>query len=268
MEAAYALVTEIIDYPVEECGETLVSLPETARDAGVEVAFSQTQLAEGYDRIFFLREGLIGNYVAAAREMNDRGWVLKIEDGYRSADMQRELGRKESIFDAVLQRVMWEHGGRVPSAELMLRRLTVLVATFPKTGTHMSGSALDISVLRADDGAVLDRGGPYLEMSELTPMGSPFVSAEAQHNRAEITALMARHGFIAYPYEFWHYSAGDAYTERLTKTGKPARYGPVDRLPDAGSIRPIKDPKEPLHSTEEILSAIQSSLERLKTRPP
>ena len=38
-----------------------------------------------------------------------------------------------------------------------------------------------------------ERRVTYAEMSELTPMASPFVSGEARHNRAEITAVMRRH---------------------------------------------------------------------------
>ena len=65
-------------------------------------------------------------------------------------------------------------------------------------------------------------------MSERTPMNSPFVSPEAQRNRQEITAIMRESGFVEYPYEFWHYSSGDAYEQILLGTGQPARYGAVD----------------------------------------
>jgi hypothetical protein len=145
----------------------------------------------------------------------------------------------------------------------MFRRMTALTATFPKIGTHMSGSAIDISVLRTADLAEIDRGGPYIELSELTPMDSPFVSAEARRNRAEISEVMRRHGFVAYPYEFWHYSKGDAYTAYLTGSGSPARYGPVDLDPVSGNVNPISDAKKPLHSMEDIENHIESALSRL-----
>ena len=48
-------------------------------------------------------------------------------------------------------------------------------------------------------------------------MGSPFVSDRAAGNRQEITALMARHGFRPYPYEFWHYNQGDVYDAYLAE---------------------------------------------------
>jgi len=264
MDAAYNFMMAILEYPVEECGEGMTSLPEVVQAEGVRVEFSATKIARNLDRVFYLREGLIKDFVAIAREMNKRGWVLKVEDGFRSREMQKYLALRENVFDVILQKVMWEVEGDTPSPDLLFRRMSALVATIPKIGTHMSGSAIDISVLHAGDLLEVDRGGPYIEMSELTPMTSPFVSAEAAQNRAEITALMEKYGFLAYPYEFWHYNKGDAYDEFLSKSGRPARYGAIDFDPASGSISPIPNPKEPLHSLKEVQRYIEQALDRLR----
>jgi len=264
MDAAYNFMMAILDYPVEECGEGLVYLPDVVQAGDVQVEFSSTKIARDFDRLFYLREGLIEDFIAIARAMNERGWILKVEDGFRSREMQKYLALKESVFDAILQKVIWEVGGDTPAPDLLFRRMSALVATIPKIGTHMSGSAIDISVLCADDLLEVERGGPYIEMSESTPMASPFVSAEAAQNRAEITALMEQHGFLAYPYEFWHYNKGDAYDRYLTQSGRPARYGAIDFDPVSGSITPIADPKMPLHSLEEIQRYIEQALDRLQ----
>ena len=128
----------------------------------------------------------------------------------------------------------------------------------------MSASALDISVLRRDDGRELDRGGPYVELSEKTPMASPFISPEARKNREAITALMRCHGFAAYPYEFWHYSKGDAYERFHTGADDPACYGPVDVDLDTGRTTPMPSPDEPLHTLDKIRRRVEEALERLK----
>lgn len=265
MEAAYEMMNEILDYPVEECGEKLVSLHEAAQAATVDIEFSSTLLSNKYKRIFYLREGLIQDVIEIAGQMNQKGWVLKIEDAYRTREMQTSLAHSADIFDRILSRVMWETNGEIPSPEFVFRRITAVIATYPKIGTHMSGSAIDISVLHAADRSELDRGGIYIsEMSELTPMASPFVSAQAKQHRNEITAIMKRCGFMPYPYEFWHYSKGDAYAEYLQHTGKPARYGAIDRDPVTGSIQPIDRPESPLHSPEEIRLEIEQALQRLR----
>ena len=265
LEAAYAFMFEsILPYSVVECGEPFVSLREAAAQADVIVAFSSLKHVNDLDRLFYLREGQIPNFLGAAKKMNELGWVLRVEDGYRTREIQKYLGLTPKVFDAVLERVMWELGGEVPSPEFMFRRCSALVATVPKFATHMSGSAIDISVMRLNDPALeVDRGGPYIELSELTPMNSPFVSAEGLGHRTKITALMRDYGFVEYPWEFWHYSSGDAYDQFLRKTGKPAIYGAVDWDPVTNVVTPMDDPTAPLNSEEEIRAEIQAALQRL-----
>jgi D-alanyl-D-alanine dipeptidase len=263
MDAATAFMQAINDFPVAECGEPVVPLVEAVRAAGVDVRFSARPHVRGLPRLFWLREGLLGDFLACARDLNARGWAMTVEDGFRTVEMQKFLARQPYTFDVIVKRVIWECGGLTPSLELVTRRVNALVASAPKVGTHMSGSAIDISVHRIDNGAEVDRGGPYIEMSERTPMPSPFVSDAARANRVAITELMARHGFVAYPWEFWHYSSGDAYDQFLRRTGKPALYGPVDWDPVTGAVTPLERPDEPLNSESEVRAEILAALDRL-----
>lgn len=261
MDEADACMHQIVVYPVQECNEPMAFLPDAVRKAGLEVIFSDLPHMQGLSRQYFMRAGLAPKFLAAANEMNERGWVLKVEDGYRTVKMQT-LGLQEHIFGAILRKVQWECGSMKPPLELLCRRFGSLVAMTPKDGTHMSGTAMDISVLMRATGEEVDRGKPYLEMSELTPMDTPFISAQARQNRREITALMQRHGFMAYPWEFWHYSGGDAYAELLNKTGNPARYGPVHMNPADGSVTPIENPTAPIVSPEVIRELMERILAR------
>lgn len=251
LDNADAFMHAVTDYPVKECGEPMVSLEEAVRTENVEVVFSDLPHMHGLSRLFYLRMGLIGQFLAVAREMNERGWILKLEDGYRTMEMQKSLLNR-NIFSAILCRVQWECGCYRPQVDLLYRRIGALVALFPKIGTHMSGSAMDVSVLLRDTGGEVDRGGPYLETSELTPMDSPFISEQFRTNRREITDIMHKHGFVAYPFEFWHYNDGDAYSEYLNNTKQPARYGAVHMNSLDGSVRPIENPFAPLISTDVI----------------
>jgi D-alanyl-D-alanine dipeptidase len=264
LEAGHAFMQRMLGYPVQESGEPVVSLRQAADAAGVTVAFSDSQIAGSFPRQFLLREGLVPAFVAAAGEMNQRGWILKVEDGYRTAEMQKHLCLAPGVLDQALAKVIWELGGALPSPELFFRRLLVLTATTPKTGTHMSASAIDISVLRQTDGLELDRGGPYIEMSELTPMLSPFVSAAATRQRARISQVMETHGFVAYPYEFWHYSQGDAYDEFLRDSGQPARYGAVAVDLTTGHVTPLQNPTASLHAPADFRQAMEDALRRLR----
>ncbi|MFA6290250.1 MAG: M15 family metallopeptidase [Victivallales bacterium] len=251
LDKADAFMQAVTDYPVKECREPMVSLEEAARAEKVEVVFSDLPHMHGLSRLFYLRTGLIGQFLAVAREMNERGWMLKVEEGYRTMEMQKSLLNR-NIFSAILCRVQWECGCYRPQVDLLYRRIGALVALSPKLGTHMSGSAMDVSVLLRDTGGELDRGGRYLEMSELTPMDSPFIAEQSGKNRREITGIMHKHGFVDYPFEFWHYNDGDAYSEYLNNTRRPARYGAVHMNSLDGSVTPIENPVAPLISTDVI----------------
>jgi D-alanyl-D-alanine dipeptidase len=264
MEQGYALVQQIMAFEVRECGEGFASLKDAVSEAGVEVQFSTSKIAGELDRVFFIRESLVRDVIAIGREMNERGWILKIEDGYRSLSMQKQLGSKAELFDAILKKCIWENGGTIPPVELVFRRGSVLIANVPKVGTHMSGSAIDISVFRRDDGTEVWRGNPYLEMSERTPMRSPFVEDQFVQNRLAITAIMESHGFMHFPFEFWHYNKGDALGNMLTGQTAPARFGPVHWDPVTNKVTAVDDAMKPLRPLAEIEREIHAAVERAR----
>ena len=68
MEAAFGFMSQVLEYPVAECGEPLVSLPEAvAAERGLTVVFSTSLIAARHPRLFFLRAGLIRSFLAVAR---------------------------------------------------------------------------------------------------------------------------------------------------------------------------------------------------------
>ncbi|MDI1311879.1 M15 family metallopeptidase [Prosthecobacter sp.] len=265
MEQGYAIVQKLIAFPVNECGERFASIPDAAAAANVEMLFSTSKIAGDLDRVYFLRESLVRDVITIGREMNERGWILKIEDGFRSLDMQGQLVRKPSVFDTVLKKCIWELGGETPSTEMMFRRAIVLTANMPKIGAHMSGSAIDISVFRRDDGTEVWRGYPYLEMSECTPMRSPFVAPEHVATRLEIAAMMEKHGFIHFPFEFWHFDKDDAGMHILTGNPAPCRFGPVNWDSRTNEVTPVIDPFALLNPLPVIEKEIVAALERVHT---
>ena len=263
MEAGYAIVQKLIEFPVNECGERFASIPDAAAAANVEMLFSTSKIAGDLDRVYFLRESLVRDVITIGREMNERGWILKIEDGFRSLEMQRQLVRKPSVFYTVLKKTMLELGGEIPTPEMMFRRAIVLTANMPKIGAHMSGSAIDISVFRRDDGTEVWRGYPYLEMSECTPMRSPFVAPEHVATRLDICAMMEKHGFIHFPFEFWHFDKNDAGMHILTGNPAPCRFGPVNWDSVTNEVTPVEDPLALLNPLSVIESEIAAALERV-----
>ena len=263
MELAYAFMETMRRYPIVENGEGMVALREVLD--GLEVVYSTTALGDQLPRVFYVRRGLAASVRKIAETMLARGWILKIEDGYRSPAMQRALSHSSRIFDSILRRVRWELNGRDPDPAMMLRRFSALVATRCRVGTHISGSAIDIAALERATGVEIPRGGPYIEVSERTPLGSPFITEAERRNRAAITEIFQRHGWYAYPYEFWHYSSGDCYAEWLAQSGRSARYGPVVFDPATGRCEPVGESEsdallEPIEFYRAQIAAAQARL--------
>ena len=265
LDEAHEFMMKVMSHPVVECGEPLVQLEEVLSGSEIHVEFSRKPHALGRTRLYLLREGQISSFLKVTAEMNRRGWVMRVEDGYRDCIMQKFIGLDPSVFDAVLQMVIRELEGEIPTPEHMFKRALTLVAQIPKTGTHMSGSALDISVLDQSTGLEIDRGAHYLEISELTPMDSPFISSTARKNRQEITRIMRGAGFVEYPYEFWHYSSGDAYEGILCNQSTPAIYGAVDYDSDTGQTKSIPNPELSLNDLDEIKKEIDAAIVRIET---
>ncbi len=261
LEQGFRMVEQLLAFPVCECYERFASIPEAAEAAGVEMLFSTSKIAGDLDRIYSIREALVDDVIAIGADMNRRGWVMKIEDGFRSLQMQSTLVRKPEVFDAILQKCIWESGGEIPPVEFVFRRAMVMVANIPKAGTHMSASAIDISVFHRD-GREVWRGGPYLEVSERTPMRSPFISATELRNRLEITEVMEAHGFMHFPFEFWHYNKGDAGAHILTGNPAPARYGPVNWDPRNNEVTAVTNPLNPLNPLPAIEIEIAAAIDR------
>jgi len=241
MAAASDFIRRLNDVPIVECHEPLESIEEAARRDNVPIVLPPGLKMSRFPRIFRLRASLIHPLLTAAEHFARKGLLLLIEDAYRTLNTQTQGANSPRCFQWVLAKTRRELDGAFPDVELMADRLSTFTATSPVAANHVNGSAIDITVLDRSTGQPVDRGADYLECSELTPMDSPFISDTARRNRDKINFVMADAGFLPYPYEFWHYSRGDADHTLLTGMRWPARYGPVEWGSVDGMVTPVGD---------------------------
>jgi D-alanyl-D-alanine dipeptidase len=248
MEAGMDFIQAASQHPIEDECEPLAVIALEAKRQGVELELSPEPFAGDRPRIYMARTSIVTQVLAVASELREIDHTLVIEDAFRTYKMQRDLGSADSVVGKVATAILLAE----PNAplELILKRLSVVVQTRPKSAGHMAGAAVDVSV-RGPDGEKLDRGGPYITVSEAMPMESPYISAEAKSNRRFVTEAMARHGFEAFPYEFWHYSCDDVFARIAAGDPRPARFGPIDVGPD-GSVTPIAEPLELMIEPERL----------------
>ncbi|HUU23829.1 MAG TPA: M15 family metallopeptidase [Phycisphaerae bacterium] len=258
MDAAYEFMQRLLAWPVRECGERLCCLRRRAEAAGAEMVFA-TDLKLGiFERRYEVRESLAEPLLAVGEAVRRCGYVLRVEDGYRPPARQARGACGDYALQSALKWTRWELGGAEPTAELIFRRLAVWTATTPKFANHTSGSAVDVTLLHPD-GSPADLGGAYPEMSYVTPMDSPFITPEARRRRRMLRDAFAGQGFVAYPYEFWHFSRGDADAEMIAGTGQPARYGSVHWSDGQDHPIPVADLLEPFLTVDDVRARLASS---------
>lgn len=89
-------------------------------------------------------------------------------------------------------------------------KLANFKASNPKSlGGHETGGAIDVA-LCDKNGNEFDYGTKYHEKSPANKTKSRHILKEHKENRQRLLKVMKSQGFVNYPYEWWHFSYGDA----------------------------------------------------------
>ena len=116
----------------------------------------------------------------------------------RAIALARPLGYRFKVYDGFrpseAQWILWEH---TPDPDFIAD---------PRRGSpHSMGAAIDLTLLRRDDGTELDMGTPFDDLRPLSHHGVLEISAEAQRNRILLMGIMTTAGFDFFRNEWWHY---------------------------------------------------------------
>jgi zinc D-Ala-D-Ala dipeptidase len=134
---------------------------------------------------------------AVARDLATQGLGLKVYDCYRPAR-------------AVAHFVRWARDLRDTAAKAEFypdvdKRTLFRDGYIAAHSGHSRGSTVDITLVKADGGAV-DMGTPFDLFSPRSAPSDSSVGAEARANRARLAQAMRRGGFYAYGKEWWHFT--------------------------------------------------------------
>ena len=256
MDSAWTFSQQASSGTIAECGEPLVCIAATARAAGVPLELPAGLKLGLFERMFYLRESVMGKLLAAAEGLRSRGLGVRVLDAYRTMATQIHGAREPWCHNLVLQQVQRETGLDRPPVDHVYRRLTAWTALTPKFANHTAGSAFDVQLFDVATGDTLDMGGEYPECTVRTPMASPFITSEQRTNRDLLRDAFESTGLRAYPFEFWHFSVGDLDHTILTGSDAPAQFGPVDFDPLTGTQTPIADLDTPLLTLEQLARSL------------
>jgi D-alanyl-D-alanine dipeptidase len=74
---------------------------------------------------------------------------------------------------------------------------------------HSRGGAVDLTLFRLCDMALLPMGGGFDLMDPISHHGAPGITDTERENRGRLRAIMEECGFVSYASEWWHYSLKD-----------------------------------------------------------
>ncbi|WP_193210676.1 M15 family metallopeptidase [Luteolibacter marinus] len=111
------------------------------------------------------------------------GLGLKIFDGYRPLSVQQK---------------MWD----------LVQDERYVSNPAKNRGRHTRGTAVDVTLVDKL-GNPLPMPGPYDDFTEAAHRDSKAMTAEQRANMKKLEAVMAKHGFEPYPFEWWHFDFRD-----------------------------------------------------------
>ncbi len=113
------------------------------------------------------------------RDLKSQGLGLEIYDAYRPLSVQQQM------WDLV-------HDERYVSDPAI------------NAGRHTRGTAVDVTLVDAE-GKELPMPTEFDDFTRKAHRDAKGIPAEARHNSEVLEQAMTRHGFIPYPYEWWHF---------------------------------------------------------------
>jgi D-alanyl-D-alanine dipeptidase len=133
-----------------------------------------------------LRRPVAEALAKAQAEFRKKGLSLKIWDAYRPFSIQEVFWKVMPDARYVAEPVRGENGELV------------------KGSVHSRGAAVDVTLLD-ENGTELEMPTLFDDFSERAHRTSSDASATALANRAYLEEVMARHGFVGLPTEWWHF---------------------------------------------------------------
>ncbi|WP_293310766.1 M15 family metallopeptidase [Pedobacter sp. UBA5917] len=131
----------------------------------------------------FARKPVVAALKKIQKELNKKGYGLKIFDGYRPYAITVEFYKKASDKN--------------------------FVANPAKGSKHNRGCAVDLTLINLKTGKELVMPTPYDSFSAAAAAKYENVSAEAKKNRDFLISIMAKYGMNVLENEWWHYDFSD-----------------------------------------------------------
>ena len=132
------------------------------------------------------------------KELNSFNLSLKIYDAYRpQRAVNHFIAWAKDLNDTIKKQ---EYYPQVDKKDLFKDQY---IATKSR---HSSGSTLDVTLVDISTGEELNMGTPYDYFGPQSWIHFMRLTARQRSNRLLLQNIMTKHGFRAYPWEWWHFT--------------------------------------------------------------
>lgn len=146
----------------------------------------------------YLHRSAADALVKVQQELAVQGLGLKVFDAYRPLAVQQK---------------MWD----------LIRDERYVSNPALNAGRHTRGTAIDVTLIDKD-GKELPMPTPYDDFTERAHRDAKGIPTDAARNSKLLETAMLKHGFLPYPFEWWHFDFRDWKT-------RPPLDVPLDQLP-------------------------------------
>jgi D-alanyl-D-alanine dipeptidase len=181
--AACSTVPEPVRDPEHPAARRLVNLRTLDPSLRFDVRYASVKNFTGQQLYpipaVWLHQDAARALVNVQRDLRKEGLGLKVFDGYRPYHVQAR---------------MWD----------LIRDERYVSNPAKNAGRHTRGTAVDVTLVDLK-GRELPMPTAFDDFTERAHRGAAGISARAAKNSQKLERAMVRHGFIAYPYEWWHF---------------------------------------------------------------
>lgn len=204
---------ELLKCEISECGEPMISV-FSSKPEQISIL---NNTGKSLHHVF-LRQSVSKAFIRAAAKAQRLGYTMRLFEAYRHLSMQRK-----KFMDLVTD--VTKDNPVIPHAKAK-EYANTFVAGIPLLSAHIAGAGVNITLVDTN-GKNIDMGCEYLIRGPCAITQYGKLSKQQKTNRMLLLSIMKEAGFTNYPFEYWHYSIGDACAAYLSGESV-AKYGPVE----------------------------------------
>lgn len=210
-------VSDYSGIPILECADPMVDL------AAFPFAQEPVQFRRGFTtnpQLWLRQTAAVKLEETQRAKLEPEGLCLKILDAWRPRDVQNKV-YAVCWNELAARHPEWDR----PAIDQTAARFVIDGNDPALIPPHATGGAVDLTLVRAGDGAELDMGSLPYSWDENGPIGG--VQVDENENLRRLVIALQEAGFVQDPDQWWHFDYGNQKWAGLTGAAI-AIYGEID----------------------------------------